>query len=129
MRPKLFALIAVSAFALVGCGAAEQAQPVDVEPSKSEAVVSTSQTKAENSAVQPSNPKTEPISEGAKHFVEFVGMRAENVGVTDIVNDKQLVKQFNKFCETGEPLKVSKAQELNESLEATSESAFCKMRD
>lgn len=126
MRPKLIALLAASAIALVGCATAEQAQTVPVEPSPTASASPTSQSVTKKAAVTPAAPA---LDEGERNFIEFSGMRASHTGIADVVSDKELVEQFNDFCDTGKPLEISKVESLNENLEKTSESTFCDMRD
>ena len=122
MRPKLIALLAVSALALVGCGGTDQAQNVPAEPTPT---VTTTPTEAPvaKKAVAPS------FSEVEENFIVFAETRAEHLGIKDLPSDQKLVKQFNDFCDSGKRIKISKIADLNKNMEITSESTFCEMRD
>lgn len=122
MRPKLIALLAVSALALAGCGGAEQAQNVPVEPSPTVAATPTKAPAAKKAA-------TPTFSEVEENFVVFAETRAELLGIKDLPSDQKLVKQFNDFCDSGKRIKISKIADLNKNMEITSESTFCEMRD
>lgn len=122
MRPKLIALLAVPALALVGCGGTEQTQTVPVEPSPSTSDTPTKAPVAKKTAA-PS------FSEVEENFIVFAETRAELLGIKDLPSDKKLVQQFNDFCDSGKRIKISKVADLNKNMEITSESTFCEMRD
>ena len=122
MRPKLTALLVVSAFALVGCGGTEQAQNVPAEPSPTVAVAPTKAPVAKKAAA-PS------FSEVEENFIVFAETRAEHLGIKDLPSDQKLVKQFNDFCDSGKRIKISKIADLNKNMEYSAENTFCEMRD
>lgn len=147
MRPKLIALIAVSAVALVGCSTGEPSVAPTVTVTASPSVVMepektpTQITKvvdpvtgesilmdANGYEIMPTEDpalveidRVESVEQG---FADFAETRA-SVYAVKIPNRAKVIESLHKFCESDESIKVSSTQELNENLEIIAERSTC----
>lgn len=116
MRKKLVTLIAVSAFALVGCTSGETVSEPSVEPSvtvsPSEPAVTIQQAPAQ------SNDAAEEM------FADFAESRAVAHDAKK-PNRAKVIDALQAFCENGKPFKVSTSAALNENLAADAERFQC----
>lgn len=145
MRPKLIALIAVSAFALVGCATGEPSAAPTVTsspapvmepektPTKVTAVVdpSTGETTLFDAngyeimpTAEPAMSENERVKDIEQGFADFAETRS-SVHSAKVPNRAKVIDSLHKFCESDEPIKVSSTQELNENLEVIAERTTC----
>lgn len=125
MRPKLFALIAVSAVALVGCSAAEPSE--SPEHSSAAQVSETLAPEANKPRAVAPEKSTNPNERVEQQFVDFAGTRAGAHGVTVDRTQKEIIKSLHDYCDDGKALRVSKAKVLNENLEYIADNTYCEM--
>lgn len=115
MRPKLIALIAVSAVALVGCSAGEpSAEPV--------ATVTVTATPEPEVATQET--PAEPVEAVEEQFADFAELRAP-MNEAKMPDRDKVIDGLHDFCEDGKTFNVSKTEDLNKNLDAVAEMAYC----
>lgn len=145
MRPKLLALLTVSALSLVGCSAAEttSGQPATA----SQSAVESAKAKAEHvyedgsydiydaqtgktirmdkNGFEVRKPELVKVEDIESEFISLVETRAPAHAVTEIPSDKVLVKSFHEYCEDGSPMDFSSVEPLNDNVEKLSEDWLC----
>lgn len=120
MRPRIFALLAVSAVALVGCSASEAAPEPNAPavgsttPAPSPAEVSKKQSNEADAA-------KEKVQDD---FLLFAEMRSAPHGV-ETPSDKKLIKALHDYCEGGKPVEVSTESAYNQNLQTRLTDEVC----
>ena len=117
MRPKLIALIAVSAVALAGCAAGEPS----VEPTIT--VAKPEQTQVAAEVEQP----VDSAKVAEEKFADFAIARADVHSAKVAPSPSDSIDALHEYCENGTPIKVSKTEALNENLEIVADRAYCEM--
>lgn len=134
MRPKLIAIVAVSALALVGCSAGEPgagpAKPV-VQPTKSAPGGPPLAPEAGDTPPVPATgkaeePLTDPDKEVEEQFADFAELRAE-MNAAKKPDRNKVINGLNEFCESGKPFDISETQDLNTNLDFVADSTYCEM--
>lgn len=115
MRPKLIALIAVSAIALVGCSAGESS----VEPTATVTVTATPEPEVVTQELP-----IQPNDAAEEMFADFAETRAIAHDAKK-PNRAKVIDALKKFCEDGKPFKVSTSAALNENLAADAKRFQC----
>lgn len=117
MRPKLIALLAVSAFALVGCSVGEPS----VEPTAT--VTQPEQTQVSAEVEQP----VDSAEVAEEKFADFAIARADVHSAKIAPSPSDSIDALHEYCDNGTPIKVSKTEALNENLEIVADKAYCEM--
>lgn len=117
MRPKLIALIAVSAVALVGCAAGEPS----VEPTAT--VAQPEQTQVAAEVEQP----VDSAKVAEDKFANFAIARADVHSAQVAPSPSDSIEALHEYCEDGNPIKVSKTEALNKNLEIVADKAYCEL--
>lgn len=152
MRPKLIALLAVSAFAIVGCSASDdpsnpQADASKQAAEKSQTAVDVAKKNAlrvyddgsfdmsdpqtgktirmDKNGFEIRKPKLVKVEDIESDFISLVEGRAPVHAVTDLPSDKVLVKSFHAYCENGVPMNFSSEPALNENVETVTKDGLC----
>lgn len=125
MRPKLISLLAVSAFALIGCAAAEPAKSPDTATTAPVSESPAPDTKQAETATQKKTMNPNALVE--QQFVDFADTRAGAHDATVNRTPKQIIKSLHAYCDEGKALKVSKSEDLNENMEYVADTAYCEM--
>lgn len=118
MRPKLIALIAFSAFALVGCATSEPS----VEPTATVTVTATPEPEPTPEPAPSDKPSSLIVEDSA--FADFAETRASVHGAKK-PNREKVIDALYEFCEDGTPFDVSKTDALNENLDAIAKKEAC----
>lgn len=130
MRPRIFALLAVSAVALVGCGASEpSAQPtvtvtVTAEPKPS----ASTQPKARHASSAPATATSEAISDKELAEISFhreARARAGFMGEYGKIDEAKYIEALDGYCFEGEPFTVSDVQEFRDVLTHMADERYC----
>lgn len=123
MRPKLIALIAASAVALVGCTAVETSADIQIEPS------------ATAKPVVETEIADEPIGVVADY--SELGISPEEYAFTiyahgqiagskvELPNIPEVVDALHNYCDDGEPFDISNERDINESLTKVADAQAC----
>lgn len=121
MRPRLIALIAVSAFALVGCASSELTSAQDSAPvgNHSEAT-----PQSDESALEGYEDPTKTTEYIEGQFADFAELRAEVHGAKKPERTK-VISELHANCDSGSSIKVSSTKALNENLEKIADSTYC----
>ncbi|WPR65257.1 hypothetical protein SLW73_02650 [Glutamicibacter protophormiae] len=132
-------MLAVSAFALVGCSASTT-DPDPDQPAMETAVPTLSDEEIETANPVPggiveetsaSTPSVEASAKqaGAIEIVEnqFAGFAETRASVhsADVPDRKKLITALHAFCGAETPFTVSEVQALNNNLESVAESTYC----
>ncbi|HJX78554.1 hypothetical protein [Glutamicibacter sp.] len=126
MRPKLIALLAVSAVALVGCSAGEPSG----EPTATATVTASPEPVSGPTptdlppGVEAHEVPAEKVEFVENQFADFAELRAQVHGA-ETPNPDQVIDALHEFCEAGEPFDVSATQDLNKNLDAIAPDAYC----
>ncbi|WP_404285438.1 hypothetical protein [Glutamicibacter arilaitensis] len=139
MRPKLIALLAASAIALVGCASAEPS----VDPTATVAVDTakealegaepgtvydpvTKQTMSmdEYAALPAQTPEVDEAGIVEERFADFAEDRADAHGVKK-PDRKKAIDALHAFCDDGKPFKISTSKVLNDNLEIGADQSTC----
>lgn len=126
MRPKFFAVLAVSAVALVGCATAESTGQTVTSSSSPSPVESNavSEAIALPPGVEADEVPVETVEFVENQFVDFAELRAQVHGA-ETPNPEKVINSLHEFCEDGEPFNVSATQDLNKNLDAIAPDAYC----
>lgn len=124
MRPKLIALIAVSAVALVGCASGEPSvAPANVEEASPSVFIPS--TPEPTLAPGPAYGSVEQVEE---QFADFAELRAEMHAATK-PDRVEVISDLHKFCDSGASFDVSKTEDLNVNLDVVADSTYCGLLD
>lgn len=130
MRPRIFALLAVSAFALVGCGASEpSAQPtvtvtVTAEPKPS----ASTQPKARHASSAPATATPDALSDKELTEISFhreARARAALMEEYGQIDQDKYIKALNDYCLEDEPFTVSDVQGFRDVLTHMADAKYC----
>lgn len=140
MRPKIIALLAVSAIALVGCSAGDPSNAPGSSPRETAVQVPTPSATPKELSIEelsslepeldpsPSSPADVAEAErkqAEKNFVNFADIRSGAHAAKVNKDSKEIVDQLHAFCDSGEPIDVSSTDSLNENLEIVAEDSYC----
>lgn len=130
MRPKLIALLAISAVALVGCSAGEPR----VEPTATVTVTASAvPVNGPNPTYLPPGVEAHEVPNNAVEFVEhaFVATTKIQSKSLDVAEpeEQDVINALHAFCEDGTPMKLSSAEKLNDNLESIASSNTCDQVD
>lgn len=145
MRPKLIALIAVSAVALVGCSAGE---PTSLPTISSDPAAEALKNAPEGSVYDPESQqvmsmeeyvaldapvseieKVDPATAAEDGFVSFAETRAMAHAIANPPKADAAIKALHDYCDSGKRIKLSKYQEYNENLEFIIDDELCESID
>lgn len=130
MRPKLIALLAVSAVALVGCAAGEPS----VEPTATVTVTATPEPvmNPASTGLPPEVEATEAPRSAVEYvehaFVATTRIQSKSLEVP-LPADQDVIDALHAFCEDGTPMKLSPTEKLNDNLESIASSNTCDQID
>ncbi|WP_404291537.1 hypothetical protein [Glutamicibacter arilaitensis] len=122
MRPKLIALIAVSALALAGCGASESTQNVAVQPTAATAEVAESSSALDESGAEHSQVAIEAVEE---QFANHVASRSNAYALPVAPKKEKAIEALHDYCESDKPMDLSDTKELNETMESAADQRYC----